>query len=195
MSFYRQVKESGYHIPAILLIGRLDENLLVEAQRAGVHDFVPNTQNFLDDLEPIVDRVLDQVRSERELADLRVVAREHEARRQELEHEIAQRKRVEQAYREAEEYLRLMVESVKDFAIFTVDPQGRLSVGTRARSISSATPSRKSSVRASPCCSPGRIKMAESRSGRSRRPPPRAVRATSGGTNARTAAGSSPAVS
>ncbi len=86
----------------------------------------PKTQNFLNHLEPIVARVLDQVRTERELAESRIVAREHEARRQELEHEIAQRKRVEQAYREAEEYLRLMVESVKDFAIFTVDPQGRV---------------------------------------------------------------------
>ena len=98
--------------------------MLVEALRAGVRDFVPKTQNFLNHLEPIVDRVLGQVRSERELAKLRIVAREHEARRQELEHEIAQRKRIEQAYREAEVYLRLMVESVKDFAIFTIDPQG-----------------------------------------------------------------------
>ena len=70
--------------------------------------------------------MLDQVRTERELAESRIVTREHEARRRELEHEIAQRKRVEQALREAEEYLRLMVESVKDFAIFTVDPQGRV---------------------------------------------------------------------
>ena len=91
-----------------------------------MRDFVPKTPNFLNHLEPIVTRVLDQVRTERELAESRIVTREHEARRRELEHEIAQRKRVEQALREAEEYLRLMVESVKDFAIFTVDPQGRI---------------------------------------------------------------------
>ena len=70
--------------------------------------------------------MLDQVRTERELAESRVVAAGNEERRRELEHEIAQRKRVEQALREAEEYLRLMVESVKDVAIFTVDPQGRI---------------------------------------------------------------------
>ena len=126
LEFFRQVKEAGHNVPAILVTGLNDENLLVEALRAGVRDFVPKTPNFLNHLEPIVTRVLDQVRTERELAESRIVAREHEARRRELEHEIAQRKRVEQALREAEEYLRLMVESVKDFAIFTVDPQGRI---------------------------------------------------------------------
>jgi PAS domain S-box-containing protein len=85
---------------------------------------VPKTPNFLNHLEPIVTRVLDQVRTEHELAESRVLAREQEVRRRELEHEIAHRKRVEHALRETEEYLRLMLESVKDFAIFTVDPQG-----------------------------------------------------------------------
>ena len=126
LEFFRQIKEAGHNVPAILVTGLQEENLLVEALRAGVRDFVPKTPNFLNHLEPIVTRVLDQVRTERELAESRILAREHEARRRELEHEIAQRKRVEQALREAEEYLRLMVESVKDFAIFTVDPQGRI---------------------------------------------------------------------
>ena len=103
-----------------------EEGLLVEALRAGVRDFVPKTPNFLNHLEPIVTRVLDQVGTERELAESRVVARANEERRRELEHEIAQRKRVEQALREAEENLRRMVESVKDVAIFTVDPAGRI---------------------------------------------------------------------
>ncbi len=124
LEFFGQVKDAGYNVPAILVTGLNDENLLIEALRAGVRDFVPKTPNFISTLEPIVTRVLTQVRTERELAESRIVAREHEARRQELEHEIAHRKRVEQALRDAEEYLRLMVESVKDFAIFTVDPQG-----------------------------------------------------------------------
>ena len=126
LDFFRQVKESGHNVPAILVTGLNDEKLLLEALRAGVRDFVPKTPNFLDHLESIVTRVLDQARTERELAESRIVTREHEARRRELEHEIAQRKRVEQALRQAEEYLRLMVESVKDFAIFTVDPQARI---------------------------------------------------------------------
>jgi len=126
LEFFRQVKEAGHNVPAILVTGLHEENLLVEALRAGVRDFVPKTPHFLNHIEPIVTRVLDQVRTERELAESRILARAQDARRRELEHEIAQRKRVEQALREAEEYLRLMVESVKDFAIFTVDPQGRI---------------------------------------------------------------------
>jgi PAS domain S-box-containing protein len=126
LEFFRRVKDSGHNVPAILVTGLNDENLLLDALRAGVRDFVPKTPNFLNHLEPIVSRVLDQVRTERELAESKIVTREHEARRRELEHEIAHRKRIEQALREAEEYLRLMVESVKDFAIFTTDPQGRI---------------------------------------------------------------------
>ncbi len=126
LEFFRQIKERGHNVPAILVTGLQDESLLVEALRAGVRDFVPKTPHFLNHLEPVVTRVLDQVATERELAESRVLAREHEARRWELEHEVAQRKRVEQALREAEEYSRLMVESVKDFAIFSVDPEGQI---------------------------------------------------------------------
>jgi PAS domain S-box-containing protein len=126
LEFFRQVKAAGYNVPAILVTGMQEESLLVEAMRAGVRDFVPKTQNFLNHLEPIVTRVLDQVRTERELAESRIVARANEQKRRDLEREIAQRKRVEQALREAEENLRLMVESVTDFALFTVDPQGRI---------------------------------------------------------------------
>jgi PAS domain S-box-containing protein len=126
LEFFRQIKDRGHNVPAILVTGLQEESLLVEALRAGVRDFVPKTPHFLNHLVPVVTRVLEQVRTERELAESRILAREHEARRDELEHEIAQRKRVEQALREAEEDLRLMVESVKDFAIFSVDPQGRI---------------------------------------------------------------------
>ena len=103
LEFFRQVKAAGHNVPAILVTGMQEENLLVEALRAGVRDFVPKTQHFLDHLEPIVTRVLDQVRTERELAESRVVARENEERRRELEREIAHRKRVERALKEADE--------------------------------------------------------------------------------------------
>ena len=97
LDLFRQIKEAGHDIPAILVTGQEDEQLLVEALRAGVRDFVPKTPNFLNHLEPIVSRVIRQVKIERDLAESRVVAREHEVRRRELEHEVAQRKRVEQA--------------------------------------------------------------------------------------------------
>ena len=124
LDLFRQIKDAGHDMPAILVTGLQDENLLVEALRAGVRDFVPKTPNFLNHLEPIVSRVIRQVSTERDLAESRIVtAQSTRPRRRELEHEIAQRKRVEQALREAEENLRLMVESIKDFAIFTVDPK------------------------------------------------------------------------
>jgi PAS domain S-box-containing protein len=126
LALFRQIKDAGHDVPAILVTGLQDENLLVEALRSGVRDFVPKTPNFLNHLEPIVSRVIRQVRTERDLAESRVTAQEHQARRRELEHEIAQRKRVEQALRVAEENLRLMVESIKDFAIFTVDKEARV---------------------------------------------------------------------
>ncbi len=126
LELFRRVKEAGHNVPAILVTGMQEEGLLVEALRAGVRDFVPKTPNFLNHLEPIVARVLDQVRTERELAESRLTARANEERRRELEYEIAQRKRVEQALREAEENLRRMIESVKDVAIFTIDPTGRV---------------------------------------------------------------------
>ncbi len=103
LEFFRQVKAAGHNVPAILVTGMQEENLVVEALRAGMRDFVPKTQNFLNHLEPIVTRVLDQVRTERELAESRLVARQSEERRRELEHEIARRERVEQVLKEADQ--------------------------------------------------------------------------------------------
>jgi PAS domain S-box-containing protein len=126
LDLVRQIKEAGHDVPAILVTGVEDETLLVEALRAGVRDFVPRTPNFLNLLEPIVSRVIRHVHMERELAESKVLAREHEVRRREFEHEFAQRKRVERALVEAEESLRLMIESIKDFAIFTIDTEGHV---------------------------------------------------------------------
>src|SRR5262245_39061795 len=103
LEFFRQSKAAGHSVPAILVTGLQEENLLVEALRAGVRDFVPKTPNFLDNLEPIATRVLHQVRTERELAESRIRALEHEERRRGLEHEIARGRRVERGLGEAEE--------------------------------------------------------------------------------------------
>src|SRR5215467_5287560 len=65
LELFRRVKAAGYNVPAILVTGMQEEALLVEALRTGVRDFVPKTPNFLNHLEPIVSRVLDQVRTER----------------------------------------------------------------------------------------------------------------------------------
>ncbi len=124
LDFFRQIRAAGHDLPAVLITGAEDEHLPVEALRAGVRDLVPRTHCFPDHLELIVSRVIRQLSMERALEESRSLARESETRHRELEHEIAHRKRVEQALRDAEERLRLMVESIKDFAIFTVDPDG-----------------------------------------------------------------------
>ena len=104
-----------------------------------------------------------------------MIAREHEARRRDLEHEIALRKRVEQALREAEEYLRLMVESVKDFAIFTVDPASTdRELESRRRTTLSASPSQRFWGSRSTFYSRRKIEPAAFPSAKSPRPPPRA---------------------
>ncbi len=43
-----------------------------------------------------------------------------------LQNEIAERKRMEEVYRKSEERFRLIVEGVKDYAIFMLDPEGRV---------------------------------------------------------------------
>ena len=194
LDFFRQVKQAGHNVPAILVTGLQDEHLLVEALRAGVRDFVPKTPNFLNHLEPIVTRVIQQVRTERDLAESRIMAREHEAQRRELEHEIAQRKRVEQALREAEEYLRLMVESVKDFAIFTVDPQGRIvSWNPGAEQLFGYSEPDVLGQHLAILFTPEDRAARDPGAGDRGRRRPKAEQPTSAGTSGRTAAGSSPA--
>jgi len=67
LEFYRLLLEEGCDVPAILVTGFGDETRIVEAMRAGVRDFIPKTPNFVDLVAPTVERVMKQVRSERQL--------------------------------------------------------------------------------------------------------------------------------
>ncbi len=69
LDLYRQVKAAGRDIPAILVTAFSDENIVLEALRAGVNDFVPKTSNYLDTLLPAVERVLKERRTEQQLAE------------------------------------------------------------------------------------------------------------------------------
>jgi PAS domain S-box-containing protein len=95
LQLYDRIKEAGIDVPAILATGFSDEATLLQAIRAGVRDFVAKSPDYLNYLVPAVARVLKEVRTERELVESR--ARAHEAlhRQQELEAEIAERKRAE----------------------------------------------------------------------------------------------------
>ena len=67
LEFYRLLLEEGCDIPAILVTGFGDETRIIEAMRAGVRDFIPKTANFVDLVAPTVERVMKQVRAERQL--------------------------------------------------------------------------------------------------------------------------------
>ncbi len=69
LDFYAELKQIGINVPAILVTGLNDEPTLLRAIRSGLRDFVPKTTAFLDDLSPIVDRVMRQVRVEQRLAE------------------------------------------------------------------------------------------------------------------------------
>ena len=58
----------GLDTPVILVTGFSDEATIIEAMRCGARDFVPKTQEYLQYLPEAVERVLQAVRTERELA-------------------------------------------------------------------------------------------------------------------------------
>ena len=115
LEFHRRLATLGLDVPSILVTGFGDEATLTEAMRGGIRDFLPKTTDYLDFLAPTVGRVLQQVRTERQLADSRGELAA-----------LAERSKHEQALREAQERLRLMIDSVRDYAIFALDPDGRI---------------------------------------------------------------------
>ncbi len=106
LQLYERIKAAGFDAPAILATGFSDEATLLQALRAGVRDFVPKTADYLNYLVPAVARVLKEVRTERELAESRIRAKEAISRQRELEAEIAERKIAEKERERAQEALR-----------------------------------------------------------------------------------------
>lgn len=68
LDLYTQLREAGHQLPAVLVTGRTDEAVLIEAIRSGVHDFVPKRTDYLDILVNTINRVMDRVRNERQAA-------------------------------------------------------------------------------------------------------------------------------
>ena len=67
LEFYRNIRNSGIGTPAILITALQDQNVLIEALRSGVRDFLPKGKAFLKALPLIVQRVLDVASHEKEL--------------------------------------------------------------------------------------------------------------------------------
>ena len=69
LEFYRAMLQMGFDVPAILVTGFSDESRAVEALRAGIRDVLPKVGDYLDYLPLAVERVVTQVRTEREAAE------------------------------------------------------------------------------------------------------------------------------
>jgi PAS domain S-box-containing protein len=69
LDLYARLKAEGYQLPAIVVTAFPDESSVIEALRLGVSDFVPKTGEYLDYLPRSVERVADQIRLERRLAE------------------------------------------------------------------------------------------------------------------------------
>lgn len=69
LSFYGRLKAAGYDVPVILITGRHDDGLIVRALRAGVRDYIFKSPEYLDYLPEAVQRVLEQVRLQKQLAE------------------------------------------------------------------------------------------------------------------------------
>jgi signal transduction histidine kinase len=88
LEFYRSLQSEGFDVPAILVTGFGDEARVVEAMRAGVRDFIPKTANFVELVVPTVDRVMKQVRSERQLLEAEAAGRAKDHFLATLSHEL-----------------------------------------------------------------------------------------------------------
>lgn len=88
LEFYRLLLQEGCDVPAILVTGFGDEARIIEAMRAGVRDFIPKTPNFVDLVAPTVERVMKQVRAERQLLAAEAASRAKDHFLATLSHEL-----------------------------------------------------------------------------------------------------------
>ncbi|MCS7022528.1 MAG: ATP-binding protein [Gemmataceae bacterium] len=69
LSFYSRLQAAGCNVPVILVTGRHDDSLIIRALRAGVRDYIFKSPEYLDYLPEAVQRVLEQVRLQKQLAE------------------------------------------------------------------------------------------------------------------------------
>src|SRR5207245_2764274 len=88
LEFYRSLQQMEVDIPAILVTGYGDETRVIEAMRAGMRDFIAKTPNFIELVCPTVERVMKQVRSERQLMETEAASRAKDHFIATLSHEL-----------------------------------------------------------------------------------------------------------
>ena len=107
LDLHNELRGAGLGVASVLVTGFNDEALLAQALRAGVRDFIPKTPDYLDYLVPTVGRVLNQVRTERQLEMERARRVYEQGARAEAEAGRA-------ALAESESRLRELTEALKD---------------------------------------------------------------------------------
>ncbi|MCK9297119.1 MAG: ATP-binding protein [Desulfobulbaceae bacterium] len=126
-------------VPFIFVSGVMGEELAIDTLKNGATDYV--LKQRLSRLAPAVCRALKEAKehvkrkkAEEELKkyheQLEELVRERTAELsasiEQLKHEISERRRAEKERQRTEEQFRLLVEGVKDYAIFMIDPKGRI---------------------------------------------------------------------
>lgn len=69
LEFFQTLRASGHDLPAILVTSFSDEARIIEALRTGIRDVVPKSGDYLDYLPQAVERVVEQRRAERRVAE------------------------------------------------------------------------------------------------------------------------------
>ncbi len=144
IDFHHQARAAGHDVPAILVTGFGDEQMLAQALRAGIRDFLPKTPDYLDFLVPTVDRVIGQVRTERALASRQRMLELERQRNDQLRRLAAASSRLAAAL-DVEAVLRLLAEEARaligaDRAVAGLAPDGDWSRAVHASAPEGAPP-------------------------------------------------------
>ena len=99
------LRQAGHYAPAILITGQDDPDVLLQAMRGGVRDFVRKGPGFAELLVSRVNAVIETVQIEQALERTQAKAEAEALRRRELESEIAERRKAENLARHAIERL------------------------------------------------------------------------------------------
>ena len=69
IDFFRELRAEGRNLPAIMVTSFSDESKVIEALRAGIRDVVPKAGDYLEYLPLAVRRIVEQVETERQVAE------------------------------------------------------------------------------------------------------------------------------
>ncbi len=78
LALFLIMKERGFSAPAILVTGFEDPQIIIQAMRAGVRDFLPKSADYLDDLPMTVERVLRQLFLEQQASESALIREKQE---------------------------------------------------------------------------------------------------------------------